>query len=286
MNIKINGQWIPFPRAFAPGFVFGALPEFAMIHFSGIAHPELKNFWLHMIGDTVNSLSPSTDWTQTIPPLLKSAIEAKANYSFYRNMPLFHGDINKTAPENQFNSSTSESAKAMGKLFGISPVDIDNTAYDMAAHIGVYAQQLGDYAINTQRRLSGQPVNERPTRASDNPLYGPLMQPAPVGTASESFQEFNQHAHDLAQQKNRDKEMTGKDKADFEQANHQDLALYPTLARANTEVMHQEHEIRLITENPHFTGDQKAQQIEQHQQRIQIIVEGANKAYRSVKGQN
>ena len=39
MNVKINGQWIPIPRAFAPGFVFGALPEFAMIHFSGISHP-------------------------------------------------------------------------------------------------------------------------------------------------------------------------------------------------------------------------------------------------------
>lgn len=285
MNVKINGQWIPLPRAFAPGFVFGALPEFAMIHFSGIAHPELKNFWLHMIGDTVNSLSPSTDWTQTIPPLIKSAIEAKANFSFYRNMPLFHGDVNKTAPENQFNSSTSESAKAMGKLFGISPVDIDNTSYDMAAHIGVYAQQLGDYAINTQRRLSGQPVNERPTKGSDNPLYGPLMQPAPVGTSSESFQEFNEHAHDLAQQHNRDKEATGKDKADFERDNHEDLALYPTINRANTEVVHEEHEIRLITENPHLSGDDKAQAIAQHQQKIQIIVEGANNVYRNVKGQ-
>ena len=239
-----------------------------------------------MIGYNVNSLSPSTDWTQTIPPLIKASIEAKANFSFYRNMPIFHGDVNKTAPENQFNASTSESAKAMGKLFGISPADIDNTAYDMAAHIGVYAEQLGDLAINSERRLTGQPVNERPTKGSDNPLYGPMMQPAPVGTASQSFQEFHEHENDLAQQHNRDKELVGKDKADFEQANHQDIALYPTIARANTEVMHEEHEIRLITENPHFTGDQKAQQIAQHQQRIQAIVEGANNVYRNAKGQN
>lgn len=285
MNIKIGGQWIPLPRAFAPGFVFGALPEFAMIHFSKVAHPELKNFWLHMLGDTVNSLSPSTDWTQTIPPLMKSAIESITNFSFFRQQPLFHGDVNKTAPENQYNATTSETAKALGKLFGYSPAKIDNTAYDMAAHIGVYAQQLGDYGINTARRLAGQPVNEKPTRGSDNPLYGPLMQPAPVGTASESFQEFHEHASDLAQQKNRDKELVGKDKADFEQANHQDLALYPTIARANTEVMHEEHTIRLITENPHFTGDQKAEQIAQHQLRIETIVEGANRLYRNVKGQ-
>lgn len=285
MNIKIGGRWIPFPRAFAPGYVFGALPEQAMIHFSGIAHPELKNFWLHLLGDTVNSLSPSTDWTQTIPPMIKAAIEHVANFSFYRNQPIFHGDRNKTAPENQYNAATSESAKALGKMFGISPADIDNTAYDMAAHVGVYAQQLGDYAINTAKRLQGQPVNEKPTKGSDNPLYGPLMQPAPVGTASESFQEFHEHETDLAQQHNRDKEMEGKDKADFEQANHQDLALYPTVARANTEVMHEEHEIRLITENPHFTGDEKAQQIAQHQQRIEAIVEGANRTYRAVKEQ-
>lgn len=111
------------------------------------------------------------------------------------------------------------------------------------------------------------------------------MQQAPVGTASESFQEFHEHEKDLAQQHNRDKEATGKDKADFEQANHQDLALYPTIARANTEVMHEEHQIRLVTENVHLTGDQKAQMIAQHQQRIEMIVEGANNVYRSVKGQ-
>lgn len=286
MNIKIDGQWIPIPRAFAPGFVFGAIPEQMMIHFSNIAHPELKNFWLHMLGDTVNSLSPSTDWTQTIPPVLKAMIESQTNYSFFRQSPIFHGDTNKTAPENQFNSSTSETAKAAGKLFGISPAKIDNTAYDMGAHIGVYAQQLGDYAIHTAQRLQGQPVNEKPTKGSDNPLYGPMMQPVPVGTSSESFQEFHEHSKDLAQQHNRDKEFTGKDKADFERDNHQDIALYPTIARANTEVMHEEHEIRLITQNVHFSGDQKAQQIAQHQQRIQAITDGANSIYRKVKGQN
>lgn len=285
MNIKIDGHWIPFPRAFAPGFVFGALPEFNLIHLSGIAHPELKYYWLHMIGNLINSLSPSTDWTQTIPPLMKAAIEAKANFSFFRDMPIFHGDIKKTAPENQFNSGTSETAKALGNLFGISPANIDNTAYDMAAHIGVYAQQLGDIAINSARRLSGQPVNERPTKGSDNPLYGPMMQPAPVGTASESFQEFNQHVEDEQQQQNRYKEKTGKDQAEFQHDNHQDLALYPPINSANTQVHHVEHEIRMITENVHLSGDQKAQQIAQRQQQIQSIVEGANKLYRNVKGQ-
>lgn len=287
MNIQFtkDGPFIPIPRAFAPGYVFGALPEFAMIHFFAKDAPALKNFWLHMLGDAVNSLSPSTDWTETIPPIIKSQLESITNFSFFRQQSLFHGDVNKTAPENQYNSTTSETAKALGKLFGYSPTKIDNTVYDMSAHIGVYAEQLGDYAINTQRRLSGQPVNEKPSKGSDNPIWGPMMQPAPVGTASESFQEFHEHSKDLAQQQNRDNEATGKDKADFEQANHQDLALYPTIARANTEVMHEEHEIRLITENVHLTGDQKAQQIAQHQQRIEIIVEGANKMYRNVKGQ-
>lgn len=283
MNVKIDGQWVPIPRAFAPGYVFGALPEQMMIHFSKIAHPELKNFWLHMLGDAVNSLSPSTDWTQTIPPLIKAMIESQTNYSFFRQQPIFHGDTTKTAPENQFNSTTSETAKDVGKVFGISPAKIDNAAYDMAGHIGVYTQQLGDYAINTQRRLMGEQVNEKPTKGSDNPIYGPMMQPKPIGTASESFQEFHEHVVDLEQQHNRDKESVGKDKADFERDNHQDIALYPTVARANTEVMHEEHEIRLITENPHFSGDQKAQQIAQHQQRIEQIVEGANAVFHNVK---
>lgn len=285
MNIKIGGRWIPFPRAFAPGFVFGALPEKFMIHMSGIAHPELKHFWLGMIGDTLNSLSPSTDWTQTIPPLMKAAIETKANFNFYRDMPIFSGDIKKTAPENQFNSGTSESAKALGKLFGISPADIDNTAYDMAAHIGVYGEQLGDMALNTARRMEGQQVNQRPTKGSDNPIYGPLLQQAPVGTNSASFQEFNEHVQDTQQQQNRYKEATGKDQANFARDNHQDLAVYPPMQAANNQVHAQEHEIRMITQNAQLSGDQKAAQIAQRQAIIQSIVESGNRTYRAAHGE-
>lgn len=283
MNIKIAGQWVPFPRAFAPGYAFGALPEHAMIHFFAKDAPALKHFWLNMIGDTISSLSPSVDYTQSIPPLLKASLEKITNYSFFRHTPLFHGDINNTAPENQSNASTSETAKMLSKTFGgvLTPVQIDNTVYDMGAHIGVYATQLSDMAINKTRSALGQPVNEKPTKGSDNPLYGPLMQPAPIGTASQSFQEFNEHVHDLNQQENRFKELKGDYQADFRKENKEDLVIQPRINAINTEVSHAEHEIRIISENTNLTGDQKAEQIQRKQVTIETLIEGGNRYYRA-----
>jgi hypothetical protein len=292
MGIKINGNWISIPRAFAPGFAFGALPEQAMIHyFGGEGLPELKNFWLRMIGNGVSSLSPATDWTQTLHPLLKSAIESTVNYSFFRQTPLFHGDTKTTAPENQFNAHTSETAKAiaassMGKMFGISPVNLENTIYDMTANIGKYAEQLGDIAINGERRATGQPINERATTPSDNPIYGRFIRTPPVGTNSESYQEFNEHFQDLAQQNNRYQELKDDDKADFADKNANDLALYPEMQGAEKQVRDEEHQIRLVTENADLSGSEKAEQIAEHQKNIQTIVEGANATYRAGKEEN
>ena len=284
MNIKIGDTWIPLPRAFAAGHVFGALPESVMLHLYKGNQPELKNFWLRQIAETATSVSPVFDWTRAINPIMKAAIENMTNYNFFTQRPIFAGDMQKTAPANQFNQYTSETAKLIGKMFDISPSKIDNTVYDMAAKTGRFALQLSDMGINEARKLAGQPVNEKATRPTDNPLYGGLIEQAPSGTQTGSFQEFEEHLHEAAQAHNTYKEATGKDQADYMQSNNRTLSAYPPINAANTQVNHLLHQIRLINQNTNIPGNDKTVQINRLSDQITHIVQGANLRYRSQTG--
>jgi hypothetical protein len=284
MNVKIGDTWIPLPRAFAAGHVFGALPEAVMLHLYGGNQPELKNFWLRQIAQTATSVSPVFDWTRAINPIMKAALENITNYNFFTQRPIFSGDMQKTAPSNQFNQYTSETAKLIGKMFDISPSKIDNTVYDMAAKTGKFALQLSDMGINEARKLAGQPVNQKATRPTDNPLYGGLIEQTPSGTQTQSFQEFEEHLHEAQQTQNQYKEATGADQAHFMQQNNRTLGAYPPINAANTQVNHLLHQIRVINQNTNISGDDKTVQINRLQDQITHIVQGANLRYRAQTG--
>lgn len=284
MNVKIGDTWVPLPRAFAAGHVFGALPEAIMLHLYKGNQPELKNFWLRQIAETATSVSPVFDWTRAINPIMKAALENITNYNFFTQRPIFSGDMQKTAPANQFNQYSSETAKLIGKMFDISPAKIDNTVYDMAAKTGRFALQLSDLGINAARKLAGQPVNENSTRPTDNPLYGGLIEETPRGTQSQSFQEFEEHLHDAQHAQNTYKEATGAEQAQYMQQNNRTLGAYPPINAANTQVNHLLHQIRQINQNTNIPGNDKTVQINRLQDQITHIVEGANLRYRAQTG--
>lgn len=281
-NVKIGDKWIPIPRYFAPGFVFGALPEKMMIWAYSGNHPELKNFWLRMMADTATSVSPVFDWTRAINPIAKSVLESITNYSFFMQRPLFSGDKEKTAPAYQYNQYSSETAKALGKMFGFSPIDIDNTIYDMSAKIGKYGTQLSDVAINAARKAAGQPVNEKPTRTTDNPIYGGLVEETPRGTGTEAYAEFREHRDDATQAHNITKDLKGEELANYMHQNARTLAAYPQINAINTQVMRLQHQIKLINSNTNISGDDKTERVNQLNDQITRIVEGANVRYRAM----
>lgn len=282
MNVKIGDKWIPLPRYFAPGFVFGALPEKMMIWAYGGNHPEIKNFWLSMMAETATSVSPVFDWTRAINPIVKSVLENITNYSFFMQRPLYSGDLQKTAPANQFNQYTSETAKMLGKLFNFSPTEIDNTIYDMSAKVGKYATQLSDQGINVARRAAGQPVNEKPTRATDNPIYGGLIEETPRGTGTQSFTEFREHMNEAAQAHNEMRELKGADAANFQHDNARLLAAYPQINAMQTQVNRLQKEIRDINRNTNISGNDKTDRINAISDQITRLVEGANLRYRAM----
>lgn len=284
MNIKIGNIWVPLPRAFAPGFVFGAIPEKIMIYMYKGNHPELKNFWLRMLAETATSVSPVFDWTRAMNPVMKSVLENITNYSFFMQRPLFSGDVQRTAPQNQFNQYSSETAKLVGKMFRISPTAIDNTVYDMAAKTGRFAMQLSDIGINTARRLAGNAVNEKAVRPTDNPLYGGLIEETPRGTGTMGYQEFREHLQEAQQTRNQQHELKGQEAADFQRDHARTLGAYPPINAANTQINHALHQIRLINQNTNLSGSDKTVAINRLQDQITNMAQGANLRYRAATG--
>lgn len=284
MNIKIGNTWIPFPRAFAPGFVYGGLPEKIMIHMFNGYHPEGKNFWLNLMAQTATSVSPVFDWTRAMPPIIKAQMENITNYSFFKGRPLFAGDMNKTAPEMQYNQYTSETAKVLGKLFGYSPTDIDNTIYDMSAKIGQYSLQLSDAGINAYRKAEGVPVSQHNQRAVDNPIYGGLSEETPTGTNTESFTEFKEHLGDTTKAYNEAKELKGSDAAQYRQDNHQLISQYPRVEAADKQIYDTLKQIKQVYNNPGIPPDQKDTIIQAKSDAINRIAESVNKSFRASSG--
>ncbi len=216
---------------------------------------------------------------------MKAELEHITNYSFFMQRPLFSGDKARTAPGNQFNQYTSETAKVLGKMFNFSPTDIDNTVYDMSAKIGRYATQLSDIGINAARSAAGQPVNQKATRATDNPIYGGLIEETPRGTGTEAYQEFREHFKDAAQTRNELRDLKGHDAAKFQHDHAQELAAYPPINAMQTQVNHLLHQQRLINQNTNISGDDKTKQINALSDQITRLVEGANLRYRAATKQ-
>lgn len=289
MTVKIGDTWKKLPRAFAPGFVYGALTEKLMVWLYSQSHddaPKMKDFWLRTLGEAATSVSPAFDWTRAITPLFKSWMESTMNYSLFMRRPLFTGDMTKTAPTDQTNQYTTETAKMVGKLFDISPINVDNTVYDMSGKAGRYAMQLTDMAINSARRAQGQPVNEREARPADSPLYGGLVMDVPRGTSAESYQEFLGNLHEAQQAHNHVTQLKGPDIGTFTKENHQLLAAYGHINAVNSQINELQKQIRDTNKDTNLAGHDKTTKINHLQDTIGRIVEGANKAYRATTGGN
>ena len=284
MCVKIGDTWHKIPRAFAPGFIYGALLEKSVLYAYSKSHaeaPEIKNWWLKTIQEAATSVSPVFDWTRAINPLFKSWMENTMNYSLFMQRPLYTGDMEKTMPMDQQNQYTTETAKEIGKILNISPIDIDNTVYDMSAKMGKFAEHLSDMAINSVRKAQGEPVNERETRPSDSPLYGGLVMDTPRGTNTESYQEFLSHLHEATQAHDHDKELTNSDMSDYENKNNQILSAYSQINAANNQVNALQKQIRQINNDVNVPAHDKTVRIQGLQDQIGEIVHGANQGYRN-----
>ena len=163
---------IRVPVPFEIGYIFKGIPE-AIIntmhdkHGSEDAYKAFKAIALQTIPGGSNMM---------LPAAFKPVIENVANYSFYTGRSLETKAEQMQLAENRFRDNTSETAKLLGKAFGVSPIKVDNLIRGYTGGMGVALAQSLSFAMPT----SGTP-EQAVKRLSDAAVIGPLFQPADAG---------------------------------------------------------------------------------------------------------
>lgn len=284
MNIKVGDHWVPIPRPFAPGYIFGALPEQIMVHEYHGYHPEPKNAWFEMMKGAANSVSPIFDWSKAMPPIFKAAIEDITNYSFFAEHPIYDPDMRKLPPSERANTFTSESAKALGSLFNFSPAMIDETVQVMGGNLGKYAMELGDYGIDKVHELEGMKVAQKPSDLSNVPFVRGFVERDPSGNSSESAQEFYNSWDEVSQQHAKLNSLTGKDQSSYAKENRAALDQYEMLKDAHKQISGLNKDAKAVYANTSMSGDLKQNRLEKINNQITDIARKANIQYRKSTG--
>ena len=86
-----------------------------------------------------------------IPPILKSAIENTANYSFFTHRELVPKAMQERPAALQYTSNTSELGKAIGKAGDVSPIKVDNWIRGTFGLMGASGLLVTDAMMNPAR---------------------------------------------------------------------------------------------------------------------------------------
>ena len=122
-NIKIApGRWMTIPKPEVLGVFFGAIPE-RFFDYVNTNDPEA----FEELGKNVaESLLPATSVWDLVPDAVLPILEVTANYDSWRGRQIETlADRNKP-PEERYGMWTSETAKAIGAMFGVSPKKVEH----------------------------------------------------------------------------------------------------------------------------------------------------------------
>lgn len=122
-NIKIApGRWMTVPKPEVLGVFFGAIPE-RFFDYVNTNDPEA----FEELGKNVaESLLPATSVWDLVPDAVLPILEVTANYDSWRGRQIETlADRNKP-PEERYGMWTSETAKAIGAMFGVSPKKVEH----------------------------------------------------------------------------------------------------------------------------------------------------------------
>jgi hypothetical protein len=163
---------IRVPIPFEIGYIFKALPE-ALYNTMVDEHggEEAVKAFKQILLQTIPGGS-----SYGIPQAMKPAIEAGLGKSFYTGRDTLSRREQQLLPEEQFRSNTSEAAKMVGEMFGISPVVFEQLVSGYTGTMGLALL----HAVSV-----GVPKSEAPDQAvkrlSDTPVVGSVFQPNDAG---------------------------------------------------------------------------------------------------------
>jgi hypothetical protein len=149
--------------------------------------PEFKGFYTEVTKGAITSMSPISDPSGAIHPLLKLALEMTADFKFFQKTPEY---MKKLEPELRKSGSTSATAQAVGKKFNVSPAVAEHVAKGLIGSSAGYVTDAGDYILQQVAEYKGEPFNEPPTNRRNQELSKVFTVATPTGMQSRTVMDF------------------------------------------------------------------------------------------------
>jgi hypothetical protein len=131
------------------GFIFKSIPERIVSYMKAASKGEDQGVG-HAVTSTLSD-ALKTYGTVPIPPVLKSAMENTANYSFFTHRELVPKVMQERPAYLQYTSNTSELGKAIGKTADVSPIKVDNWIRGTFGLMGASGLLVTDAMMNPAR---------------------------------------------------------------------------------------------------------------------------------------
>lgn len=262
-------RFLKVPKPYELGMVFGTIPERILEwHYSH----DPKG-----LSESLKGLA--LDFTLGMLPILTVAlplVENLWNWSTFRQRPIVSRALEGVERPFQFTSGTSEVSKGMGRMLGLSPLQIENTLFGWTGGLGRLATDVGD-AAGEQVGLF--PKEPRPSKtAADIPgVRGFVSRPA--GQNSEDVERFYSAWSDAQRAKSTRDLLHREDRLDeldtFEDKNADVLDRYDDLKGYADEMAKLRHEIAEVGRDETLTPDQRRQEVEALGREMQQIAQEA-----------
>lgn len=284
-----------FPKPFEVGLIFGTLPEMAMEAYFTDNLDAFRDFEKALLDAFLPNL---------VPQIAQPVIEQFSNRSLFTGTPIVPHDVEKLLPEYQYNTYTTEAAKALGSIVGAfpglrdrsiedtnsliggtaralsTPVLMENYIRSWTGGLGMYALQLADKAL---REAGALPDPEKPTATlADIPVIKAFVVRYPSASAQSIQDFFNTYQ---AQQKYIDtftaKAKDGDPAAVKIITEHADRMA--DLGAMKDTLSEHSNLIRLVYKNPDLTPDDKRQLIDTLYFRMIEVSRAGNDMFRELK---
>ena len=260
---KVGGNWARIPKPFAPGYIFGTLPEKFMTWSHQNNNPVGKSIYEEVLAGMWLSLSPVSDFTGILPPPAKVGLEIATNWNFYRGQPIYPDYLNDLEPELRASPYTSETARVLGEKFNVSPANVDALLKGTFASSSKYITGAGDMVLAKVREFNDQPYSARPTSDMDIPVLGSFLVRPPVSGSSITGNTFYDLSQEIKIKSNSLKSYSGQKAKNYRKDNQFMFSQEGQVKRAAKKIAKLNKKRRQVRGDMRMSADQKAKRLEQ-----------------------
>lgn len=175
-----TGGWVRIPKPFEWGTIFGTTTEAALNYLYTKDPAKLRNLFPDGPGPTLRGAALSI-----LPVAIMPWIENMANYDFFRDRTIVSPYDTNLPPELQYSRWTSDTAKTLGTVMGVSPAKIENIVNGYFAGLGRATLQAPS-VLTHLTQMSKAPA----FTASDIPVVGTFYRPRRFTAQATSLQEL------------------------------------------------------------------------------------------------